>query len=111
MIKQHFRGIIWPRGLFELPEKLRHQYGVRKYNKLKKETEKTTQYRYIVVGLLVTDKPLEGLEGKNEILLDGHAAGIAEALETITQKKLATRVGDANDVLLRLQDLVEEDDA
>lgn len=78
-MKQHFRGTIWPHPL--------EDKGI---------------YRYVVVGMIVTDKPLEGLSG-NQIVLDGHAAGMAEALETITQKEANIVVGDATDVLLNLK--------
>jgi hypothetical protein len=83
----HFRGVVWPR---------------------KNDNKKT--YRYVVIGMVVTNEPLENLEGKNEIVLDGHAGGIAEAINTIVQKKAAFRIGDANDVLTRLEDLIAEED-
>jgi hypothetical protein len=57
---QHFRGLIWPRG------------------------ELNGLHRYVIIGMLVTDKPLDNLDG-DQFLLDGHAAGIAEAIETIQQ--------------------------
>jgi hypothetical protein len=84
-MKQHFRGVIWPRQNDE-PDK-----GI---------------YRYTVVGLLVTDKPLENLSA-NQIVLDGNADGMAEVLEAITQKEPKVQVGDATDVLLKLKDLTD----
>ena len=86
MRKQHFRGTVWPRP--ELADK-----GI---------------YRYVVVGMIFTDKPLDGLSD-NQIVLDGHAAGMAEALETITQKEANIKVGDATDVLLNLKYLCNGD--
>jgi hypothetical protein len=47
--KEHFRGIIWPRQAV---------------------TENTTNFRYVVGGMLVIDKPLEGLD-PNQTVLDG----------------------------------------
>lgn len=88
-MNQHFRGVVWPRGLTE--------EGPKK------------NYSYIVVGLLVTDKPLDNLEGKNEIVLDGHAGGIAEALPSIPQKEAACKIGDANFVIHNLKYLVERE--
>lgn len=76
-MQQHFRGVVWPRE---------PQDG---------------KYRYVVVGMLVTDKPIPELEA-NQIVLDGHAAGMAEAVGAIMQKPSDFR-GDANSVLHSLQ--------
>lgn len=81
---QHFRGVVWPRD---------------------DQSDKGV-YRYVIVGMIVTNKPLEGLS-KNEIILDGHAAGIAEALQTIPQKNAKITTGDATNVLLNLSDLCD----
>ena len=89
MRRQHFRGTVWPRQENDEPTK--------KHKGL---------YRYCVVGMIVTDKPLEGLSA-NQTVLDGHAAGMAEALETIQQKEANLQVGDATDVLLNLSILCD----
>lgn len=81
-MKQHFRGVVWPHN------------------------DKKGIYRYVVIGMVVTDKPLERLSG-NQIVLDGHSAGMAEALQAIQQKEAKIKVGDATDVLLNLSDLCE----
>jgi hypothetical protein len=83
---QYFKGIIWPRGPAPTP------VG----GKL---------YRYTVIGMVITDKPLPDLEGKNEVLLEGHAAGIAEAIDSIPQRDPAYRVGTADSILLNLKNL------
>lgn len=96
-MSSHFRGVIWPKqGVADAPP-MAGPSG----RKL---------YRYAVVGLVVSDQPLENVEGKNEILLDGMASGMAEALSTIQQKRPAFTLGDANDVLLVLDHIVKEDD-
>lgn len=93
----HFRGVIWPRQGVAGAEPLTGPRG----HKL---------YRYAVVGMVVTDQPLENLEGKGTILLDGHGAGVAEAIDTVQQKRPAFLVGDATNVLLVLDNIVKEDD-
>lgn len=45
-MRQHFRGVIWPRDQNEDPK------------------------RYVIIGMLITDKPLEGFNDKYEIGLD-----------------------------------------
>ena len=84
-MRQHFRGVIWPRD----------------------DQADKGLYRYTVIGMLVADKPLERLSG-NQIVLDGHAAGMAEALETIQQKEAKYQIGDATDVLLNLSHLCDD---
>jgi hypothetical protein len=81
-MNQHFRGVVWPRETIG------------------------KQHRYVVVGMLVTDEPIPELEA-NQIVLDGHAAGMAEAVATIMQKPSTFR-GDANSVLCGLERLVDE---
>jgi hypothetical protein len=93
----HFRGVVWPRQGVAGAEPRTGPNG----HKL---------YRYAVVGLVVTDQPLENLEGKGAVLLDGHGAGMAEAIDTAQQKRPAFLIGDANDVLLVLDNIVKEDD-
>lgn len=93
----HFRGVVWPKQGIAGKQPMLGPSG----RKL---------YRYAVVGMVVSDQPLENVEGKNEILLDGMASGMAEAMSMIQQKRPAFTVGDANDVLLVLNHIVKEDD-
>lgn len=86
MTRQHFRGVVWGRG----PQ----------------DNNGGKVYRYVIVGMVVTSEPLENLEGKNEVVLDGHAAGIADAINTIVQRKPSFRLGDANSILLNLEHIV-----
>ncbi len=86
MIREHLRAVVWPR-------------------KPAKEKGKPTNYRYAIVGMLVTDKPIEGLEGENEILLDGASFGLTDALVSMEKKVNAGQpFGDATGVLLSLGD-------
>lgn len=78
--KQHFRGVIWPRP------------------------EKDSCYRYVVVGMLVTDTPIENFSGNDTICLDGKSFQLMEALSAVEQTNPGVFPvrGDANSVLLRL---------
>lgn len=89
-MREYFRGVIWPRQ------------PIKEYVK--------ENYRYTIVGILITDKPIENFDG-NEFLLDGNVEGfgIARSLSQIDQKQPAFRIGDANGILLTLDRLVEED--
>lgn len=83
-MREHFRGVVWPR----------------------RNPDAQGRYRYAVVGCLVTDKPLE-FDEKNEIVLDGHAAGMSDSLQTIVQKVPNIVLGDATNVLLSLDILCD----
>ena len=85
-VQSLFKGVCWPRG----PEPT----IVSKDGKL--------IYRYAIVGMLVSDQPIEALEGKNEVVLEGHGAMMAETLTTIPQREPAIPTGDATNVLLSL---------
>jgi hypothetical protein len=89
-MKEYFRGVIWPRK----PTK----------------NQTTSNYRYIIVGMVVTDKPIEEFNG-NEFLLDGpvHGFGITNSLKGVEQKQPAFKIGTADQVLLMLDCIVKED--
>lgn len=84
-MKQHFKGVIWPRGEFK--------------------TGKRKVYRYPIVGMLVTDQPIPEFEGKNEIVLDGASSEVALALANIKGRDPKYRTGDATNVMLHLNEL------
>jgi len=95
-MRQHFRGVVWPRQPIQGPQGL-----IRKY---------------IVVGILVTDRSLGNLFRVPQpgigttAFLDGAAPGLAEALEEIPQPMLTPEQanwlrGDASEVLLSLSEL------
>lgn len=84
MIREYLRAVIWPRKPIAKPGK-------------------PTNYRYVIIGFLVTDTPLEGIEGENEVVLDGQTFGLSYALEGMEKRENAEyRFGDATDVLLRI---------
>lgn len=92
--KEHFRGVIWPRG--EQPD-----------------AQGKPTYRYVVVGMLVTDEPIPGLD-PNETVVDGglrryvDELGMAGALGQLPKFSASRPLGDASDVLLSLEDIVGE---
>ena len=85
-MKEHFRGVIWPK---------------QKTN----EVPKDGLYRYVVVGMLVTDKPMGSFD-VNEVVVDGNTYGLVDILECVHKLDERTRqnlwFSDANDVLVRL---------
>ena len=93
-MKQHFKGIIWPR------EQQEGEVRVGKRGKAIK-----TIYRYVVVGMIVTDEPVTQFEGKNEIFLDGPDLALIQPFTRIKSRKMKFKPGDASGVLLSLQDL------
>jgi hypothetical protein len=83
-MREHFRGVVWPREAVK------------------------GQYRYVVIGMLVTDEPIPELEA-DQIVLDGNAAGMKDSLAVIRQVPSDFR-GDANAVLHALSErLVKEE--
>lgn len=90
-MKEYFRGVIWPRG--------------------KAKDKRKINYRYIVVGMLVTDEPIDNIEGVlnaegiSQNFLDGTIIGMADAISNVTQRETNYMVGDANHVLTDLEHL------
>lgn len=88
---EHFRGVVWPRPA--------------------DDTDGKPTYRYAIVGMLITDTPIAGLD-PNETVIDGTLTrfvdemGIAGALEHAPKFHAARTIGDANNVLLSLAELV-----
>ena len=85
-MKEYIRAVIWPRSNVQ------------------------GRYRYVITGVLVTDKPLfEGRDvnsrGVHEILVDGGCAGLARSLEAVRSRETKIIVGDATDVLLNLDEI------
>lgn len=91
--KEHFRGVVWPR---QQPEQ-----------------DTNGNYRYVIVGMLITDKPIPDFD-YNELVLDGTLNifdgenGISGNLQRLAKYDPAYPVGDASDVLLNLNDIVGE---
>ena len=92
-MREHFKGILWPRSPIAA--------------KVRTGKKNTTQlvHRYVVIGMLVTDKSILQFEGKNELVLDGPLSGLARVLTGIKTRKPKFRTGDATCVLLSLNDL------
>jgi hypothetical protein len=81
-MKQHFKGMIWPRG--------KHKSGV---------------YRYAIVGMIVTDEPIKEFEGKNELFADSPSFTLADSLANLRTREPAYNAGDATNVMLSLDTL------
>lgn len=91
----HLRCVVWPR------------------KPIKSKGSPTGKvYRYTVVGMLVSDTPIDSIEGKNEVILDGGGYGLrlGDTIGSIVQKKPKFKLGDATEALLALGDVVEEED-
>ena len=88
MRKEHLRCVLWPHGHREGPN--------------------GKVYRYAIVGMLVSDKPIREFNGKNELVLDGSAPGMAEVLVNLKRKTPLYRLGDASSVLCSLDTIVKE---
>ena len=80
-MREHFRGVIRPREQIEGPA--------------------GPVYRYAVVGMLVTDRPLD--VHPNETAIDGPVRGLAEQLVGAHRVELLHQVGDATGVLVSLE--------
>lgn len=93
-MNQYFKGVVWPRE----SEDVQVKSG-------KRTTVTRRVYRYVVVGMVVTDEPIEKFEGKNEIVLDGPVDGMVEPLLSIKSRKPEYILGDANSVLEGLNDI------
>lgn len=83
-MKEHFKGVVWPK------ESLPNTSG--------------TVYRYVVVGMIVTDQPIPEFNGKNEVFLDGTSFDVGSSLACVMSRKPKFELGDASDVLLSLKD-------
>jgi len=82
-MREHIKAIVWPRSPQKGPE--------------------GPVYRYVVVGMVVSDQPIPEFEGRNQILLDGSTRVLLE-LSTV-QSRTSTFRGDACDVLTDLEQL------
>lgn len=87
MAKEHFRGVIWPRPA---------------------DAEHKNLHRYIVIGMLVSDQPIENFH-PNETLLDGPTKGLVKSIKNIKQKKPKFTLGDANMVLTNLNHICDDE--
>lgn len=86
-MKEHLKCVVWPRDPLDGPEGKIH--------------------RYVIVGMLVTDQPLQNLEGENEVVLDHtfHEMPIGSILALAKTRAPKRRLSSADGVLLSLQDI------
>jgi len=82
-MKQHIKSIVWPRGPMDIDGK--------------------KAYRYVVVGMIITDEPIAEYEGKNELVIDGPAYDLVENLVTVNKREPTIKIGSANSVLTNLE--------
>lgn len=86
-----FKGVVWNHGPREVNGEMLH--------------------RYVVVGAIVTNKPIAELERDpsrdvpSETILCGECPGLLEALASVQRGQVDRRFGDAGDVLLRLGEI------
>jgi len=86
--REYFKGVVWPRGA-----PLR-------------EEGKPPNYRYVVVGMIVSDQPIPELEAiDHKTVLDGPVHGVLDLLSFVRQREAKLNLGDAVSVLLELEDL------
>lgn len=97
--RQHLKAVVWPQP----------------------PTKEIPQYRYVIVGMLVTEEPILSLEGKNrngisEFLIDGQVFGIADLLDFAHKGTPDIQHGEAGNWLCALdevhiwEDLYEEEE-
>lgn len=80
-MREYLRAVVWPK----------QQKG-----------DKQSNYRYVIVGVLVTDEPIEGFT-ENQHLVDSHTRGLAEKLQEMNSTEISEPLGDATTVLLKLR--------
>lgn len=85
-LKEYFKGVVWPHEPVDGPQ--------------------GRLYRYVVMGILVTDTPIEKFEFKNELVLDGSPLiDLSCVLAMIPQRASKVTLGDATDVILNLKSI------
>jgi hypothetical protein len=85
---EYLRAIIWPRQGEDIPPATGgHGKPI---------------YRYAIVGLILTDTPIDGLEG-NQYFVDGQSFGIADMIAKGTETDIS--LGNANTVLTGLDEI------
>ena len=91
-MREHLRAMIWPRQTENLPSTATDSAG-------------KPIYRYTIIGMLVTDRPLDV---PDEFMVDGSAGGLSYTLEALPKYAPSRPPGDAVDVLCSLNDLLGE---
>ena len=85
--REYFKGCIWHREPLTGPGK-------------------PTNYRYVIAGMLVSEKPIPELEDTGaRTIFDGPIFGIGDLLACIPKRDANFNPGDADSVLTSLEDL------
>lgn len=82
MRREHLRAVIWPRQSPKYPSP-------------------DGKYRYAIIGVLISDSPLQGIEGSDELLVDGYG-GISHNLEGMPKRPTNVPPGEADNILCML---------
>ena len=85
MHNEHLRAIVWPREI---------------------EVDGKKFYKYPIVGMLITDTPIENLNHNQNFINQG-VFGFKDMIETMSVKEIKFPLGDANSVLTSLDELSE----
>lgn len=64
-----------------------------------------TYYSYAIVGVVVSPRPLEGLEGKEFVIESFSSGGMVTTFEALPKGPSNVVTSDANDVLIRLDEI------
>lgn len=103
-MKEVFRGVVWPRqGVFPRDHK-----GQLHSHPPMKDTDGLPVYRYAIVGVLITDEPITGVDGFNEVVLNGVSTGLADSIAKTTPGMPMYPLGDATSVLISLDNAIVE---
>lgn len=86
-MKQHFKGVVWPRGKFTQPN------------------GKAAVHRYVIIGMLVTSESVPELEQVTKPVVDSACAGLSERLASLKRRKPRIKLGDASSVLTSLTEI------
>lgn len=105
MRQERFRGVIWPRQVTKPGPRARDPNPLPAA-----QGPEGPVYRYVVVGMLVTNQPIQKFEKAGEHVLDGNAWGVLDLLAVVPTARAAYPLGDATSVLLGLESLVAGQD-
>lgn len=85
MPRAEIKAVVWPRD--------------------PKDVKKDKVHRYVIIGMILSDVPIDGLEGENEVVIEGNCDGMIEILREIKKRKANRVIGDAVDAMLSLGDV------
>lgn len=77
---EYLRAVIWPR---------------------QKNDDKVDKYKYVIIGMLITDKPIESLDTYEKVI-DSRMHGLSLLLDMAQKRDPKIKLGTADDVLLDL---------